>query len=109
MGNDDIDFSALPKAMGSRSELTELQDAVKKATLIIGLHADGATEAIVDAALKYNKPFVVVPCCVFPNFFPMRRLLIDQKDGSPPQAIPVRSHEQFCKFLLQKDPRFVME
>mmetsp|Transcript_12468 Transcript_12468/g.31396 ORF Transcript_12468/g.31396 Transcript_12468/m.31396 type:complete len:392 (+) Transcript_12468:58-1233(+) len=99
----------VPTPLGSRSDLIELQAAVQHATLIVGLHADGATEAIVDAALKYNKPFVVVPCCVFPNFFPMRRLIIDQKDGGPPQTIPVRSHEQFCTYLHQKDPRFVME
>ena len=107
--NQDIEWSSLPKYFGTRSGIAELQGAIQHATLIVGLHADGATEAIVDAALKYHKPFVVVPCCVFPNFFPMRRLVIDQKDGNPPQEIPVRSHEQFCKFLLQKDPRFVME
>ena len=89
---------------------TELQSAVQNATLIVGLHADGATEAIVDAALKYNKPFVVVPCCVFPNFFPMRRILIDDRgDGTSPKLVSVRTHEQFCTYLLQKDPRFVME
>mmetsp|Transcript_24304 Transcript_24304/g.53191 ORF Transcript_24304/g.53191 Transcript_24304/m.53191 type:complete len:373 (+) Transcript_24304:144-1262(+) len=89
---------------------TELQSAVKNATLIVGLHADGATEAIVDAALKYNKPFVVVPCCVFPNFFPMRRILIDDSgDGTSPKLVSVRTHEQFCTYLLRKDPRFVME
>lgn len=97
------------KISESREDLAELQAAVQNATLIVGLHADGATEAIVDAALKYHKPFVVVPCCVFPNFFPMRRLCIDEKDGNPPKMIPVRTHEQFCKYLLQKDPRFVME
>ena len=107
--NQDIDWSSMPSRFGSQAEIEDLQAAVQNATLIVGLHADGATEAIVDAALKFHKPFVVVPCCVFPNFFPMRRLVVDQKDGSPPQSIPVRSHEQFCKFLLQKDPRFVME
>mmetsp|Transcript_22980 Transcript_22980/g.63746 ORF Transcript_22980/g.63746 Transcript_22980/m.63746 type:complete len:398 (+) Transcript_22980:90-1283(+) len=89
---------------------TELQSAVQNATLIVGLHADGATEAIVDAALEYDKPFVVVPCCVFPNFFPNRRILVDDPgDGSPPKTIRVRTHEQFCTYLLRKDPRFVME
>ena len=119
----------------------ELGDAVKKSSLIIGLHADGATEAIVDAALCYQKPFVVVPCCVFPNFFRHRFVTVDDGNStvdsdtsmsitsaSKPAAsatatatttkrrttkqkrqIPVRTHEQFCQFLLQKDSRFKME
>ena len=64
----------------------------------------GATEAIVDVALKYKKPFVVVPCCVFPNFFQQRMLVED--DG---RVVRVRSYEQFCRYLVQKDERFVME
>jgi hypothetical protein len=82
----------------------ELHGAVRNSSLIIGLHADGATEAIVDAALKYHKPFVVVPCCVFPNFFLDRVVELDCG-----RQIPVRTHEQFCQFLLKKDSRFKME
>lgn len=82
----------------------ELQAAVQSASLIIGMHADGATEAIVDAALKYCKPFVVVPCCVFPRLFHQRYLVKDDET-----RVPVRSHEQFCQYLLQKDSRFKSE
>lgn len=82
----------------------ELQAAVQSASVLIGMHADGATEAIVDAALKYRKPFVVVPCCVFPRLFNQRFLVKD--DGT---KVPVRSHEQFCEYLLQKDTRFKRE
>ena len=82
----------------------ELQAAVQSASLIIGMHADGATEAIVDAALKYCKPFVVVPCCVFPRLFNQRYLV--KNDGS---RVQVRSHEQFCEYLLQKDSNFKRE
>jgi len=77
-----------------------LQEALKKSSLLIGLHADNATEAIVDAALQYQIPFVVVPCCVFGNFFPNRCL----KGG-----VHVQSYEQFCEYLLEKDHRFVKE
>ncbi|CAB9505019.1 expressed unknown protein [Seminavis robusta] len=86
-------------------EDAEIQEAVQNATLLIGLHADGATEAIVDAALQYQKPFVVVPCCVFPSFFPDRTVVMEP-DGP---SIHVRTHEQFCQFLLQKHPGFRME
>ena len=34
------------------------------ASAVVGLHPDGATEAIVDFALATGKPFAVVPCCV---------------------------------------------
>lgn len=87
------------------AQSTELQEVVQKASLIVGLHADGATEAIVNAALQYQKPFVVVPCCVFPNLFLERRVLDEETN----KMIPVRSHEQFCQFLLAKDPRFQLE
>ena len=42
--------------------------------LIIGMHPDQATEPIIDMALKYKKPFAVVPCCVFAHENPHRRL-----------------------------------
>ena len=92
-----------------------LDAAVRDASLIIGLHADGATEAIVDAALLYQKPFVVVPCCVFPNLFFERYITVLKEDSATDttdnnsKRIPVRSHDQFCEYLLAKDPRFVME
>jgi hypothetical protein len=82
----------------------DLRAAVEGATLLVGMHADGATEAIVNVALKYGKPFVVVPCCVFPNLFTKRELI--EVDGS---RVPVRTHDQFCRYLAQKDSRFVME
>ena len=107
-----------------------VEDAVRNASLIIGLHADGATEAIVDAALQYNKPFVVVPCCVFPNFFRDRFIYVDDDDEDNNDAeddsrsssnndntgyekkkkrVAVRTHEQFCQYLLDKDDRFRKE
>jgi hypothetical protein len=83
----------------------DLQFAIQNSSLILGLHADGATEAIVDAAIQYSKPFVVIPCCVFPNLFQSRTI----KDSNG-QLVQVRSHEQFCYYLQQKDPRrFIME
>jgi hypothetical protein len=86
----------------------ELQVALQNCKLIVGLHSDGATEFMVDAALKYSKPFVVVPCCVFPNLFHQRFLYTNDNNNNKDSsiAIPVRSHEQFCQYLLEKDKRF---
>jgi hypothetical protein len=81
----------------------ELQEAIQDALLLIGMHADGATEAIVDAALRYEKPFCVIPCCVFPKLFPQRMVREDDRQ------VQVRTHEQFCRYLVERDSRFVME
>lgn len=72
----------------------DLDFQVKSHTIIIGLHADEATEAIVDVALKKQLPFAVVPCCVFPSIFPHRVL----SNGSP-----VRSLDEFIQYLQLKD------
>eukprot|EP00555_Chaetoceros_dichaeta_P013037 CAMPEP_0198269748 /NCGR_PEP_ID=MMETSP1447-20131203/42439_1 /TAXON_ID=420782 /ORGANISM="Chaetoceros dichaeta, Strain CCMP1751" /LENGTH=132 /DNA_ID=CAMNT_0043961465 /DNA_START=42 /DNA_END=440 /DNA_ORIENTATION=+ len=98
------------------------------------MHADGATEAIVDMALQYRKPFVVVPCCVFPNFFQHRFVpvltneggvvvLDDDEDDTDTDVkpwdggtdetnvkmMPVRTHEDFCRYLALKDSHFIVE
>jgi hypothetical protein len=116
-------FAAPPCCTGTLAEEPEgsgryredrVDTAVREAALLVGLHADGATEAIVEAALLYRTPFVVVPCCVFPNLFRARYVwedaVVDGGDGAPVRRrVHVRNHDQFCRYLLEKDPRFVME
>jgi len=41
---------------------------LQSCSLVLGLHPDQATDSIVDFALQFNKPFAVVPCCVFPRW-----------------------------------------
>ena len=62
--------------------------------LLVGMHPDEATEAIIDAALKFGKPFAVLPCCVFPQLFPDRVLA----DGGG----PVVTYSQFISYLQNK-------
>ena len=90
---------------GTLSTCTELGEAIEKSRLLVGMHADGATEAIVDAALRYRKPFVVVPCCVFPRLFPQRTV----REEETGRHVQVRSHEQFCRYLVDKHPGFRIE
>jgi hypothetical protein len=71
-------------------------DLVQRSSLLCGMHPDEATEAIVDAALLYGRPFAVVPCCVFPTLFPGRTL----DDGTP-----VVHTQQFALYLANKDTR----
>jgi len=103
-------FATPTDELGCCFQDKDLDAAVRNASLVIGLHADGATEAIVDAALLYHKPFVIVPCCVFPNLFCERYISVPISDNSVEEKrVPVRSHDQFCKYLLARDSRFVME
>ena len=48
-----------------------------------------ATEPIVSAAFRFKRPFVVVPCCVFPRKFPHRLL-----NKGTHEEVPVVSYEQ---------------
>ena len=41
-------------------------------SIIVGMHPDQGAEHIVDFALRNNKPFAVVPCCVYHKQFPNR-------------------------------------
>jgi hypothetical protein len=95
-----------------------LREKIESSSLLIGMHADSATECIVDVALQYRKPFVVVPCCVFPNLFPQRFVATDDIGAIDPavgseasqsvghRMVPVRTYEHFCDYLEQKDARF---
>ncbi|KAJ3073143.1 hypothetical protein HDU98_002179 [Podochytrium sp. JEL0797] len=54
-------------------------DEIRKASLMVGLHPDQATGAIVETALACNIPFAVIPCCVFKDDFSDRML----SNGNP--------------------------
>ena len=48
---------------------------IQNAKLCVGLHPDECTEDIVDVALRYNKSFAIVPCCVFADLYPHREVV----------------------------------
>ena len=64
-----------------------------KPSLIVALHPDECTEAVVDAAVSARVPFAVVPCCVFSRLFAGRMFGTGEH---------VRTHGQLCKFLVEK-------
>eukprot|EP00438_Fugacium_kawagutii_P000957 Skav224468 [mRNA] locus=scaffold1302:448917:449285:- [translate_table: standard] len=70
-------------------------ELVQQSSALVALHPDEATEQVVDAALKLQKPFLVVPCCVFARLFPLRRLA----DGRQVTNLP-----DFLDFLQAKHP-----
>ncbi|KAJ3221860.1 hypothetical protein HDU81_010280 [Chytriomyces hyalinus] len=49
-------------------------EEMRNTSLFVGMHPDQATGAIVETAIQCNVPFAVVPCCVFKDEFPDRRL-----------------------------------
>jgi len=78
------------------NEETRTSTIVASSTLLVGLHPDECTEDILDVALTCGKSVAIVPCCVFPSLFPLRRF----KDGRT-----VTSYSEFLDYLLEKDPR----
>ena len=91
----DPQFKHLQEWFGTELLESPLSGVIlRNCSLLIGMHPDQATEAIIDAALQLGKPFAVVPCCVYPNLFPLRRL---------PNGKPVVSYEDFIQYLLAKD------
>ena len=74
--------------------LDTCDDLIKGCSLIIGMHPDEATVDIVDVALAKKINFAVVPCCVFHNKFPDRKL----KNGKD-----VIEYPDIIQFILEKD------
>mmetsp|Transcript_31272 Transcript_31272/g.81698 ORF Transcript_31272/g.81698 Transcript_31272/m.81698 type:complete len:316 (-) Transcript_31272:29-976(-) len=70
-------------------------ELINACSVLIGMHSDEATEAIVEAAVRFSKPFAVVPCCVFPSAFPNRR----RANGGT-----VRTYDEFCEWLREQAP-----
>ena len=74
--------------------LDTCDELIKGCSLIIGMHPDEATVDIVDVALNKKINFAVVPCCVFHNKFPERKL----KNGKN-----VVEYVDLIQFILEKD------
>ena len=74
--------------------LETCDELIKGCSLIIGMHPDEATVDIVDVALAKKINFAVVPCCVFHNKFPDRKL----KNGKN-----VVEYPDIIQFILEKD------
>ena len=70
---------------------------LRECSAIVGLHPDQATGAIVDAGLVLNKPWAVVPCCVFPKLYPTRA---DPVAG----VAPVRTTDALVRHLMARAP-----
>jgi hypothetical protein len=94
--------SSTAQTAAEPSSSTELDDALLEAAVdrlltcsgVVGMHPDQAAEPIVDLALALGKPFALVPCCVYSDEFPKRRL----RDGRL-----VHKYEELLEYLREKD------
>jgi len=80
----------------------EAREILENCKVVVGLHPDQAAGHIVDFAAARGIPWCVVPCCVYFDFqdFSQRKL----KSGKS-----VKSFDDLCQWLLEKDPRAKME
>lgn len=93
-------WNPVPRSLGDAGDQSAALAHVKDmCTIVVGMHADQATEAIVDMGLSRGIPFAVVPCCVFANAFTERRT---EKGG------PVRTYDEFVKYLKAKSDRVLV-
>jgi hypothetical protein len=75
---------------GLDSASEELRGVLNAAGVLVAVHPDAATGAVVETAIVLNKPFAIVPCCVFTNMFPHRKTA----DGKP-----VTTYEELLDYL----------
>jgi hypothetical protein len=87
----------LPAYFDATHFVEQHYSVLQHCTLLVGLHPDQCTEAIVDVALQQKKSFAVVPCCVFGDLFAVRQL---RQSGDY-----VRTYDQFLQYLKEKDTR----
>ena len=94
-------FSMLSSDVDTVNQYNEAQQQLhsilhnRKCSVMTGLHPDQATDPIVEIGLALGIPWAIVPCCVFPNFCHYRTLASGK---------PVRSYEDLCQWLRERDP-----
>lgn len=74
---------------------TTIADAVRAASALVAMHPDQATDLVFETALALNKPFAVVPCCVFADANPHRVLA---------NGAPVRTYDEMLEYYQAKSP-----
>jgi hypothetical protein len=76
----------------------EAFDIVENCSVVVGMHPDQAAGFIVDFAISFGRPFAIVPCCVYKDDFPTRKL----RDGKQ-----VRNYDDLLAFLKSKHPDII--
>ena len=74
------------ESSGEGTDTATGRQLVEECGVLVGLHPDQATGAIVEAAIHHRRPFAVVPCCVFAREFPFRRIPVRLSSAATAQA-----------------------
>ena len=92
----------VPESMDADLTFSTLERALSECSVVLGMHPDQATDAIVDFALERGKPFAVVPCCTYSREFPKRRR--PASPANPRGGGAVTTHAHLVEYLLAKAP-----
>ncbi|KAG7336980.1 hypothetical protein IV203_016374 [Nitzschia inconspicua] len=113
---DQVKFQVIAKSLlGDASDLTSSEDErisrlVTTCSMMVGLHPDGATEAIIDTSLRLGVPFAILPCCFSQKLFPERKK--NEMNKEYRDVNHYKSYSIFCQHLLNMAPvgmRFEVE
>jgi hypothetical protein len=88
--------------MDADETFSTLEQTLSECSIVLGMHPDQATDAIVDFALEFGKPFAVVPCCTYSKEFPKRRR--PPSPANPNGGGLVTTHKHLVEYLLAKAP-----
>lgn len=80
---------------GINTASDSVRQAILSSAVLLAMHPDSATGAVVATAVQYKKPFAVVPCCVFTHLFPERKT---------PSGQSVSTYEELLEYLQAMDP-----
>lgn len=67
--------------------------AVVASAVLVAMHPDQATGDVLQAALQLDKPFAIVPCCVFSRIF---------QDRLTPSGQVVQTYEELCDWIQEQ-------
>ena len=90
-----VDVGEVPSDAAAAAAARAACRALGECTFVVAVHPDEATEPVLDWCLAERVSFLIVPCCVFPDACPQRRLRC---------GTPVRTYAQFLDYLQAKDP-----
>mmetsp|Transcript_34673 Transcript_34673/g.54156 ORF Transcript_34673/g.54156 Transcript_34673/m.54156 type:complete len:352 (-) Transcript_34673:1286-2341(-) len=78
-------------------DIQSSREIIRQSSILVGMHPDQAAQAIVDFAIRNNKPFACIPCCVYSSEpqFRGRKL---------PDGTPVSNYDTLIKFLQSRAP-----
>ncbi|CEM36797.1 unnamed protein product [Vitrella brassicaformis CCMP3155] len=96
------------------SETPSRLSLFERCSVIVGMHPDEATGILVDMAVRFGKPFAVLPCCVFGHLFPERTITVTAGEGEggaarQSQERPVKTYDDLCEWIRQRDTQLRVE